>query len=119
MNGGEEDAPTTRYVYWQEDDTWLGYLEEFPDYLTQGVDLEDLREHYALTLRHWLDRFESASGSVREQFGERFVRMWRLYLAGSLAAFVSGSLQLFQIVFSRETNNDIPWDRAALYDRPS
>ncbi len=36
---------TTRYVYWQEDDMWLGYLEEFPDYWTQGVSLEDLQEH--------------------------------------------------------------------------
>ena len=36
---------TTRYVYWQEDDMWLGYLEEFPDYWTQGVSFEDLREH--------------------------------------------------------------------------
>ena len=36
---------TIRYVYWQADDTWVGYLEEFPDYWTQGVSLEDLREH--------------------------------------------------------------------------
>lgn len=36
---------TVRYVHWQEDDTWLGYLEEFPDYWTQGVSLEDLQEH--------------------------------------------------------------------------
>ena len=35
----------TRYVYWQEDDMWLGYLEEFPDYWTQGTSLEDLQEH--------------------------------------------------------------------------
>jgi len=34
-----------RFVYWQDGDFWLGYLEEFPDYLTQGVTLEDLREH--------------------------------------------------------------------------
>lgn len=34
-----------RYVYWQEDDQWLGYLEEFPDYWTQGESLEDLKEH--------------------------------------------------------------------------
>ena len=33
------------YVHWQEDDMWLGYLEEFPDYWTQGVSLEDLQEH--------------------------------------------------------------------------
>jgi predicted RNase H-like HicB family nuclease len=34
-----------RYVYWQEDDPWIGYLEEFPDYWTQGESLEDLKEH--------------------------------------------------------------------------
>ena len=34
-----------RYVYWQEDGQWLGYLEEFPDYWTQGESLEDLKEH--------------------------------------------------------------------------
>jgi predicted RNase H-like HicB family nuclease len=34
-----------RYVYWQDEQFWLGYLEEYPDYLTQGESLEDLREH--------------------------------------------------------------------------
>lgn len=33
------------YVYWQEEDMWLGYLEEFPDYWTQGTSLEELQEH--------------------------------------------------------------------------
>ncbi|OFV95972.1 MAG: hypothetical protein A3H28_12150 [Acidobacteria bacterium RIFCSPLOWO2_02_FULL_61_28] len=36
---------TIRYVYWQEEDMWLGYLEEFPDYRTQGSSSEDLEEH--------------------------------------------------------------------------
>jgi hypothetical protein len=34
-----------RYVYWQEGDAWLGYLEEYPDYWTQGDCLDDLIEH--------------------------------------------------------------------------
>ena len=34
-----------RYVHWQEDDMWIGYLEEFPDYLTQGESLEELEEN--------------------------------------------------------------------------
>ncbi|BCW93533.1 hypothetical protein EG19_01650 [Thermoanaerobaculum aquaticum] len=34
-----------RYVYWQEDDVWLGYLEEFPDYWTQGSTREELEEN--------------------------------------------------------------------------
>jgi predicted RNase H-like HicB family nuclease len=36
---------SVKYVYWQEDDAWLGYLEEFPDYWTQGESLDDLLEH--------------------------------------------------------------------------
>ena len=35
----------TRYVYWQDGPVWLGYLEDFPDYLTQGESIEDLEEH--------------------------------------------------------------------------
>ena len=34
-----------RYVYWQDARFWLGYLEEFPDYVTQGESLEDLQDH--------------------------------------------------------------------------
>ena len=34
-----------RFVYWQDGQFWLGSLEEFPDYLTQGESLKDLKEH--------------------------------------------------------------------------
>ncbi|MBI5191779.1 MAG: type II toxin-antitoxin system HicB family antitoxin [Nitrospirae bacterium] len=34
-----------KYVYWQEDGMWVGYLEEYPDYMTQGETLEDLKEN--------------------------------------------------------------------------
>ena len=34
-----------RYVYWQDQGFWISYLEEFPDYLTQGQSLDDLRDH--------------------------------------------------------------------------
>jgi predicted RNase H-like HicB family nuclease len=37
--------PVVKIVYWEEDGAWLGYLEEYPDYWTQGETLEDLREH--------------------------------------------------------------------------
>jgi predicted RNase H-like HicB family nuclease len=36
-----------KYVYWKDDDTWLGYLDDFPDYWTQGDTEDDLREHLA------------------------------------------------------------------------
>jgi len=36
---------TLKYVYWREEDGWLGFSAEFPDYWTQGETLEDLIEH--------------------------------------------------------------------------
>ena len=34
-----------KYVHWQEDGYWLGYLEDYPDYWTQGESRDDLQEH--------------------------------------------------------------------------
>lgn len=34
-----------KFVYWEEDGVWLGYLQDYPDYWTQGETLEDLKEH--------------------------------------------------------------------------
>ncbi|HEY1492598.1 MAG TPA: class I SAM-dependent methyltransferase, partial [Steroidobacteraceae bacterium] len=79
------------------------------------LDVENLRLHYALTLRHWTQLYEAASDKVREMFDARFVRMWRLYLAGSIAAFSTGKLQLFQVLFAPGDSNDIPWNRADIY----
>jgi hypothetical protein len=36
---------TVKVVVWEEEGGWLGYLEEYPDYWTQGDSLDDLREH--------------------------------------------------------------------------
>ncbi|MDC1286281.1 cyclopropane-fatty-acyl-phospholipid synthase family protein [Gammaproteobacteria bacterium] len=79
------------------------------------LDVENLRLHYSLTLQHWLQRYEQHSAEIREMMDETFVRTWRLYLAGSIAAFNVGELQLFQVVFSRKQNNRLPWSRAHLY----
>jgi cyclopropane-fatty-acyl-phospholipid synthase len=79
------------------------------------LDVENLRLHYAKTLRHWLDRFEAAAERVATMFDRRFVRIWRLYLTGSCAAFIAGELQLLQVVFARPGMNEIPWNRRRLY----
>jgi len=79
------------------------------------VDIENLRLHYAKTLEHWLEKYEQETDSVREMFDEKFVISWRLYLAGSVAAFITGDLQLFQISFVHHQNNNIQWTRDFLY----
>ena len=76
------------------------------------LDVENLRLHYAKTLEHWRRRFDSASEGVAHMFGPTFLRAWELYLAGSQAAFDTGSMQLFQVLFARGSSNAIPWTRA-------
>jgi len=79
------------------------------------LHLENLRAHYAKTLEHWLSRFEESYQAVAEKFGPSFARMWRLYLAGSIAAFRVGGLQLFQIVFAGNQCASRPWTWSSLY----
>ena len=79
------------------------------------IDVENLRMHYARTCNAWLQNFEAVAGEVEETYGEEFVRMWRLYLAGSAAGFQSGTLQLFQILFTPRENDDVPWTREYQY----
>jgi cyclopropane-fatty-acyl-phospholipid synthase len=80
------------------------------------LDIENLRMHYAQTLEWWLQRFEQHFDQVTRQFSGSFARMWRLYLTGSIAAFRSGSMQLFQVVFAGRKCAQQPWNRAYLYD---
>jgi cyclopropane-fatty-acyl-phospholipid synthase len=79
------------------------------------IDVENLRPHYALTLRHWRERYERAVADGRVGFDERFRRTWKLYLAGSEASFRTGWLQLFQVVFAPSGSNAVPWSREPLY----
>ncbi len=78
-------------------------------------DVENLRLHYAATLAHWQQRFEMHVDGVRAMFDEAFVRAWRMYLASARAGFLSGDLQLYQIVFGRAGDNDVPGTRRGLY----
>jgi cyclopropane-fatty-acyl-phospholipid synthase len=84
------------------------------------LDVENIRLHYAETLRAWLERYEEQVDAVRSMFDEPFVRAWRLYLAGSIMAFLRGNLQLFQVVFAPSGMNRLPASRKHVYvDDPS
>jgi cyclopropane-fatty-acyl-phospholipid synthase len=78
-------------------------------------DYENLRYHYALTLDEWLRRFESHRDKVTEMYDERFYRMWRLYLGGSVAGFRYGDLTLSQFVMTKGPQPTWPLTREHLY----
>jgi len=81
-------------------------------------DVESLREHYALTLRHWTGRLEAAAGEACALVGERTLRTWLLYLAGCAHAFARNWVSVYQILAAKTDNEGLcplPWTRAHLY----
>src|SRR5262245_12688119 len=79
------------------------------------LDVENLRRHYELTAEHWLGRFRKNRRLVVEHVSEETARAFELYLAGTVAAFRTATLCLYQVVFTRARNDRIPWTRADLY----
>jgi len=84
-------------------------------------DVENLREHYARTLRAWVDRLEHHRDEAVAQAGEAAYRVWRLYMAGSAVSFDEGSIGIYQSLLARPDANGrvtIPPTRRDLYDAP-
>lgn len=77
-------------------------------------DVETLRLHYATTLRHWYDRFQSNRDKVAAIYDDRFVRMWRFYLVASEQTFRFGPQAVFQFQLSR-AQDAVPLTRDYLY----
>ncbi len=64
-------------------------------------DVEDLREHFALTLRHWLRRLEDNREAALQHVDDVTYRVWRLYMAASAFAFDTRNVGMHQLLFSK------------------
>jgi cyclopropane-fatty-acyl-phospholipid synthase len=64
-------------------------------------DWHNFGPDYDRTLMAWYRNFETAWPELREEYGERFFRMWRFYLLSAAAGFRSRRNQLWQIVMTR------------------
>lgn len=81
-------------------------------------DVESLREHYALTLRHWVRRLEEHHDQALQFVDEPTYRVWRLYMSGSAYGFSRGGLNVYQTLLVKpdaEGNSGLPWTRADWY----
>lgn len=81
-------------------------------------DIECLRLHYAMTLRCWFDRFSARADVAAALRDDRFVRMWRFYLAASEQAFRHGPQDVFQFQLCRRPDA-VPISRDYLYANPA
>jgi cyclopropane-fatty-acyl-phospholipid synthase len=87
-------------------------------------DVESLREHYALTLRHWIRRLEAHHDEAVRCTDEPTFRVWRLFMSGSAYGFATGRHNVYQalLVNSENGNSGLPLTREDWYlpaDRPS
>jgi len=82
-------------------------------------DVENLREHYALTLRAWAYRLEERQTEVLAAAGEMTYRIWRLSIAASAHSFEVGNLSVYQNLLAKPDHGQInlPLTRADLYAR--
>lgn len=80
-------------------------------------DVENWREHYALTSEHWCKRLYANKDAAIEAIGPEKTRLWLLYLAGVSLGFRRGSIQIFQTIASKRTKgaSGMPPTRADLY----
>jgi cyclopropane-fatty-acyl-phospholipid synthase len=99
---GATDAFTRKYIFPG------GYIPALSETLASSekakliaTDIENLRLHYALTLREWYKRVRANRDAIIAMMDERFYRMWTFYLAGATAAFESGGMCNHQYQFVR------------------
>jgi len=81
-------------------------------------DVESLREHYTLTLRHWIRRLESRHHEAVALVGEPTYRVWRLYMSASAYGFRTGRIGIIQSLLAkphRDGRVELPRTRADLY----
>lgn len=86
-----------------------------PGYNFHLLHAESLRLHYAMTLDRWYENFQKHITVVREKFGERFVRMWELYLSSCASSFRVSGLNVYQLLFSKGLNNKLPLTLEHIY----
>ncbi len=86
----------------------------------EPIDAESLREHYARTLWHWVDRLEANADVARAEVGDERYRIWRIYMAGSAHAFDRGWLSLWQVMAGKPRSDGRlphPLTRDYMYSR--
>jgi cyclopropane-fatty-acyl-phospholipid synthase len=113
---GSTDAFTRKYIFPG------GYIPALSETVAASEkvrlitsDVENLRLHYAKTLRAWYARCVEHRETIVAMFDERFYRLWTFYLSGATAAFESGAMCNYQIQYTR-SRHALPLTRDYMAD---
>ncbi len=94
------------------------HLEAAEEAGFEVCDVEDLRPHYAKTLRHWVARLEARFAEAVREVGAARARLWRLYMSASAYQFAAGHLAIHQVLLAKPDAKGqaaVPLSRADLY----
>jgi cyclopropane-fatty-acyl-phospholipid synthase len=109
------------YVFPDTDLVSIGHMLNAAESARWEVrDVESLREHYAITLRHWVRRLEGRRADALKEVDEAAYRIWRLYMAGSAHGFKLGQLSVYQTVLAKIDSGGksrAPLNRECWYQR--
>jgi cyclopropane-fatty-acyl-phospholipid synthase len=72
------------------------------------ADVEALRPHYALTLRHWVARLERSHAHALQYVNEATYRVWRLYMTACALEFESGDIGIYQVLATKRAQRNLP-----------
>ncbi len=121
VEGWEKTSSTefiNRYVFPDGQLDTVGNIQRFMENARFEIaDVEGLRPHYALTLRHWVARLEHRHTEALQHVSEATWRVWRLYMAASALEFESGEIGVYQILASKRVRSgtSLPLTRKHLY----
>ncbi len=100
-----KDSFVQQYIFPDGDSQHIAYVLDVAAQAGFEVrDVESLREHYALTLKNWLARFEAHANAIRDMLGDIGYRRWRIYLAGARWVFESGYNSIHQALLYKSVD---------------
>lgn len=113
QQGGATNAWINKYIFPG------GYVPGLPEMVQHVVDngmqltdVEMLRRHYQRTLELWDQNFQAARKQIETKMGERFTRMWDLYLQACAASFESGNIDVIQYLMTKgPSGENLPMTR--------
>ncbi len=119
QQGGAKNAWINKYIF--PGGYVPGLTENVNHIVENGMqidDLEMLRRHYQKTLEIWDSNFNSKRDEIQKNMGERFTRMWDLYLQACAASFESGNIDVVQYLLTKgPSGKNLPMTRKYMLDK--
>ncbi len=119
QQGGAYNGWINKYIF---PGGYVPGLEEMIGHIVENdmqiADIEMLRRHYQRTLEIWDMNFNAHRSQIEDMMGDRFTRMWDLYLQACAASFESGNIDVIQYLITKgPSGNNLPMTRDYIYEK--